>query len=110
MRCWAGELLEERRRRLRDLERFFLDLLPPNGTQQDYRDLILEVHGELNAFFPSRYKRFIVSGDNSHTALQTPLFYTQEVDGVVLNEWTSAFLVPTPFWVDLVEDFIPAPF
>ena len=90
--------------------RFFLDLLPPNGTQQDYRDLILTEHGLLNAEYPDRYKRFIVSGDNSHTALQSPLFYTQEVDGVLLNEWTEDFLVPTPFWVDLVEDFIPAPF
>jgi hypothetical protein len=90
--------------------RFFLDLLPPNGTQQDYRDLILAEHGALNATAPGRYKRFIVSGDNSHTALQTPLFYTQEVDGVLLNEWTDDFLVPRPFWVDLVQDFIPAPF
>jgi Pectinacetylesterase len=90
--------------------RFFLDLLPPNGTQQDYRDLILTEHGMLNAAHPLRYKRFIVSGDISHTALQTPLFYSQEVDGVVLNEWTQDFLVPTPHWVDLVEDFIPAPF
>ena len=90
--------------------RFFLDLLPPNGTQSDYRDLILTEHGLLNASHPDRYKRFIVSGDNSHTALQSPLFYTQEVDGVLLNEWAEDFLVPTPFWVDLVEDFIPAPF
>jgi len=90
--------------------RFFLDLLPPNGTQQDYRDLIVTEHGLLNAAFPRRYKRFIVSGDISHTALQTPLFYSQEVDGVLLNEWTEDFLVPTPFWVDLVQDFIPAPF
>jgi hypothetical protein len=90
--------------------RFFLDLLPPNGTQQDYRDLILAEHGALNATAPGRYKRFIVSGDNSHTALQSPLFYTQEVDGVLLNEWTDDFLVPRPFWVDLVQDFIPAPF
>jgi len=90
--------------------RFFLDMLPPNGSQQDYRDLILTEHGTLNDAHPDRYKRFIVSGDNSHTALQSPLFYTQEVDGVVLNEWTGDFLVPTPFWVDLVQDFIPAPF
>jgi len=90
--------------------RFFLDLLPPNGTQQDYRDLIVTEHGLLNASHPLRYKRFIVSGDNSHTALQSPLFYSQEVDGVPLNEWTDDFLVPRPFWVDLVQDFIPAPF
>ena len=59
--------------------------------------------------YPGRYKRFIVSGDGSHTALQNPLFNTQSVDGVPLNEWTDDFLVPRPFWVDLVEEFIPFP-
>ncbi|MBW2288830.1 MAG: hypothetical protein JRG90_13510 [Deltaproteobacteria bacterium] len=78
-------------------------------TQEMYRDLILTEHGALNDAHPDRYKRFIVSGDASHTALQSPLFYSQEVDGVPLNEWTEDFLVPTPFWVDLVEDFIPFP-
>ena len=86
--------------------RFFLNLLPPVGTQLDYRTLILDEHGMLNAFYPDRYKRFIVSGDGSHTALQSPLFYAQEVDGVPLNEWTTDFLVPKPFWVDLVQDLV----
>jgi len=75
----------------------------------NYRNLILTEHGKLNDAHPNRYKRFIVSGDTSHTALQTPLFYTQEVDGVTLNQWTEDFLVPRPFWVDLVEDFMPVP-
>jgi hypothetical protein len=88
-----------------ETNRFFASV----PTQELYRELILTEHGELNADHPNRYKRFIVSGDDSHTALQTPLFYSQEVDGVVLNEWTEDFLKPTPFWVDLVEDFIPLP-
>lgn len=84
--------------------RFFLDLLfDPVG----YRDLIVTEHGAINANHPDRYKRFIVRGDTSHTALQSPRFYSQEVDGVPLNEWTKDFLVPTPFWVDLVEDAVP---
>jgi hypothetical protein len=37
------------------------------------------------------------------------LFNSQTVDGVPLNVWTADFLVPTPFWVDLVQDFIPFP-
>jgi hypothetical protein len=85
--------------------RFFLQV----PTQPLYRGLILSEHGALSAAYPDRYKRFIVSGDGSHTALQNPLFYSQTVDGVVLNEWTADFLVPTPFWVDLVQDFIPFP-
>jgi hypothetical protein len=85
--------------------RFFTNV----PTQAQYRDLILTEHGALNAAHPDRYKRFIVSGDSSHTALQSPLFYSQEVDGVPLNEWTADFLVPKPFWVDIVEDFVPLP-
>ena len=77
--------------------------MPPDA----YRDLILTEHGALNAAHPDRYKRFIVSGDTSHTALQTPLFYSQDANGVLLNEWTDDFLVPRPFWVDIVEDALP---
>ncbi len=93
----------------------FFDPLPPiipfpSGlSQSQYRDLILTEHGALNAAHPDRYKRFIVSGDSSHTALQSTRFYTFDADGVPLNEWTDDFLVPTPFWVDIVEAFAPLP-
>jgi hypothetical protein len=81
--------------------RFFLGLLAdPAG----FRDLIVTEHGLIHEAHPDRYKRFIVAGDISHTALQGPLFYSQDANGVLLNEWTRDFLVPTPFWVDLVED------
>lgn len=84
--------------------RFFLRLLAdPAG----FRELVVTEHGLINDAHPDRYKRFIVSGDDSHTALQTPLFYVQDANGVPLNEWMDDFLVPRPFWVDLVED--PAP-
>jgi len=85
--------------------RFFLQV----PTQADFRALIIAGHEPLNDAYPDRYKRFFVSGDASHTALQTPLFYSQEIDGVPLNEWTNDFLVPTPFWTDVVEDFMPLP-
>jgi len=85
--------------------RFFMSV----PTQELYRALILSEHGSLNEAYPFRYKRFIVSGDGSHTALGSPLFYSQTVDGVPLNEWTADFLVGRPFWEDLVEDFIPFP-
>ncbi len=85
--------------------RFFLNV----PTQAEYRTLILNGHGPLESAFPDRYKRFIVSGDDSHTALQSPLFYSQDANGVFLNEWTDEFLVPTPFWIDIVEDFVPLP-
>lgn len=84
--------------------RFFLDLL---GDPAGFRDLIVTQHGLLNAAHPDRYKRFIVAGDVSHTALQVPLFYTQDANGVFLNEWVDDFLIGRPFWVDIVEDAVP---
>jgi hypothetical protein len=84
--------------------RFFLGLL---GDQPKFRQLVVDGHGAINALYPDRYKRFIVAGDGSHTALGSPLFYTQTADGTVLSEWTSDFLIPTPFWVDIVEDALP---
>jgi hypothetical protein len=100
-----------------------------DGTRMDpvaYRDLILTEHGALNEAHPKRYKRFIVSGDDTHGAVQvtapTPnfpapqpfSFYTQEANGVLLSEWTAEFLSPGAgnsqgFWDDIVEDYVPVP-
>jgi len=85
--------------------RFFL--LIPN--QFFYRALITSVHGEVNSLFPDTYKTFIRSGDDSHTALGTPLFYTATANGVPLHEWTKDFLRDKKGWVDIVEDFVPVP-
>ncbi len=66
-------------------------------------------HLTIAVAYPKRYKRFIVSGDTSHTALQTPLFYTQDANGVPLNKWTRDFIARKKSWVDIVEDFVAAP-
>jgi hypothetical protein len=84
--------------------RFFLDLLFDPAA---FRDLVVTEHGLLNAAHPDRYKRFIVAGDETHTALQSPLFYTQDAYGVFLNQWVEDFLVPRPMWIDIVEDAVP---
>ena len=81
--------------------RFFLGLL---GDPAGFRALVVGEHGEIRAAFPDRYKRSIVAGDISHTALQTPLFDTQEANGIVLSDWTEDFLLARPGWVDVVED------
>lgn len=81
--------------------RFFLGLL---GNQPLFRQIVVTTHGAIHDAHPNRYKRYIVAGDVSHTALQTPLFYSQTADGVLLNEWTDDFLVPRPSWVDIVEE------
>ena len=93
--------------------RFFLGLLfDPLG----FRDLVVTEHGMLNDAHPNRYKRFIVAGDSSHTALQSPLFNTQEANGVRLSKWTKKFLKAEcdaeedddddedDGWIDIVED------
>ncbi len=64
-----------------------------------YRELILTEHGALNEAYPRRYKRFIVSGDDTHGAVQvtadTPnfpqdqpfSFYQREANGTPLTTW-----------------------
>lgn len=97
-----------------------------DGTLMDpqvYRDLILTEHGALNEAYPRRYKRFIVSGDDTHGAVQvtasTPnfptqpfLFYTQQANGTMLTEWATEFIRigarQSKFgWKDIVEDYVP---
>lgn len=85
--------------------RFFMKV----PTQEQYRELLLTEHGALHDRFPDRYKTFIRSGDDEHTALQRPTFYLGAANGVPLDVWTDDFLVPRPFWVDIVEDFVPIP-
>lgn len=86
---------------------------PANGVfglnQVQYRELILLEHGKIKAAHPLRYKRFIVSGEDSHTALQSPLFYSQEANGVKLSDWTADFLKNKKGWKDIVEEFIALP-
>lgn len=90
---------------------FYVPFDPANGVlgleQETYREIILPAHGSVNSEFPDRYKRFLVSGDDSHTALQTPLFYTQLADGVPLNEWVRDLIKRKNQWADIVEDFEP---
>lgn len=99
--------------------RFFVNIF----SQSQYRDLVVDTHGEVNQKFPNRYKRFIRSGDNSHTAFQTPLYYFGTANGVPLYQWIDDLMNPPAAgkgfgsrkgnaktdWVDIVEDFQPAP-
>ena len=78
---------------------------PPGRFPKSLRNLILTEHGALNDAYPKRYKRFIVSADDTHGAVQGAapsssfpfpqpnLFYTQEANGVLLSDWTTEFVV-----------------
>jgi hypothetical protein len=90
-----------------------------------YRSLILAEHGALNEAYPRRYKRFIVSGDDTHGAVQatagTPnflpdffSFYAKEANGTPLPVWATEFVRigqrQSQFgWKDIVEDYEPVP-
>ena len=91
---------------------------------ETYRDLILTEHGALNEAYPKRYKRFIVSADDTHGAVQvtasTPnfpyqqpfSFYTREANGTMLTDWATEFVRigsrQSKFgWKDIVEDYVP---
>ena len=93
---------------------------------EDYRALILKEHGALNEAYPRRYKRFIVSDDDTHGAVQetapTPnfpfkqpySFYTQEANGTPLTKWAAELVRigqrQSKFgWKDIVEDYVPVP-
>src|SRR5210317_1530506 len=100
-----------------------------DGTLMDpevYRELILTEHGALNEAHPKRYKRFIVSGDDTHGAIQATapspsfpfpqpfLFYTQEANGTLLSYWAAELVRigqrQSKFgWKDIVEDYEPVP-
>ena len=98
-----------------------------DGSRMDpevYRDLILTEHGAINEAYPKRYKRFIVSGDDTHGAVQETAptfnfpfpqffsFYTQEANGTPLTKWASELVRigqrQSQFgWKDIVEDYVP---
>ncbi|MGB5347151.1 MAG: pectin acetylesterase-family hydrolase [Woeseia sp.] len=80
--------------------RFFMGLL---NDPLAYRNLVIREHGEIHDLFPSRYKRFIQANKISHTALQTPDFYTS-ADGVPLYQWLKKFLKNKRGWDDIVEE------
>jgi hypothetical protein len=96
-----------------------------DGSRMDpeaYRELLLSEHGALNEAHPKRYKVFIVSGDDTHGAVQgaaaspcfesqPDLFYKQEANGVLLSEWSSEFIRiggrQSKFgWKNVVEDYL----
>jgi len=84
---------------------FFLNV----ATQTQYRQILLDGHDPLNPAYPDRYKRYIVSGSGSHTALGTDLYYIETANGVPLYQWTDDFVNNGVGWIDIVEDFVPLP-
>uniref|UniRef100_A0A7S2IG06 Pectin acetylesterase n=1 Tax=Helicotheca tamesis TaxID=374047 RepID=A0A7S2IG06_9STRA len=85
--------------------RYFLGLLtraPNDGAT--FRRLVVDELGSVAHAHADRYRRFIVSGDQTHTILQSDHFYDQTANGVLLTEWTEHFLMFSPQWKDIVEE------
>lgn len=61
------------------------------------------VSGGIAAEFPTRFKRYLPIGTR-HTVLPLPTFYKLSVDGTVVRDWVSDFLVDGPAWRDIVEE------
>ena len=76
---------------------FFIDLDGPA-----YRDLILDVTGNLEAEYPNRFERFFPLGDE-HTVLLSGTFYEQTIRETSLLDWTRAFLDDPESWADVIE-------
>ncbi len=76
-----------------------------------YRDLLLDVSGEIQSRQPDRFKRYFVQGA-SHVILLgagvgpdgvTADFDRVEIDGIGLRAWLRDFLSDGPDWRDLIE-------
>jgi len=84
--------------------RFFIGVF----DHLQFRNMLLDVTDPINEAHPNRYKRFIPHG-TSHTLLRGDLYYTQSANGVRFVDWVEDFVNHAPGWVDIVEDFVPAP-
>lgn len=85
--------------------RFLLEV----PTQAAYRQILLDGHDPLHEAHPKRYKPFIRSGDDEHTALGLDTFFLGAANGTPLYEWTRSFVIGSRRWTDIVEDFVPIP-
>jgi hypothetical protein len=81
--------------------RSFLQLSGP-----DYEALLRQVTDDIHSRQPDRFKRFFIQG-SSHTIVELPTFYTTEIAGTTMRDWTADMLVDGPKWQDLIEGANP---
>lgn len=79
----------------------FLELDGPG-----YEALLRQVTDDLRSRQSERFKRFFVQG-SIHTVLELPSFFTTEIEGTSIRDWTADLLVDGPAWQDLIEAFNP---
>jgi Protein of unknown function (DUF3089)/Pectinacetylesterase len=71
-----------------------------------FESLLRTVTDDIHSRYPQRFKRFFPQG-TSHTVLETPAFYTLDIAGLKVRDWTADFLADGPNWQDVIEGFNP---
>ncbi len=66
-----------------------------------FGSLLRTVTNDVQGRYPDRIKRFFPRGA-THTALVSDNFYTEELNGITVREWTADFLSNGPKWQDLI--------
>jgi hypothetical protein len=69
-----------------------------------YEALLLDVTDDIHGRQPERFQRFFIQGED-HTVLELPIFYTTEIGGTTVRDWTADLLADGPLWQDLIEGF-----
>jgi hypothetical protein len=75
-----------------------------NLSADAYEALLLGVTDDIRSRQPERFNRFFVQGE-SHTVLGLPAFYTTEIDGMAIRDWTVDVLDGASDWQDLIEGY-----
>ncbi|MEO8605081.1 MAG: pectin acetylesterase-family hydrolase [bacterium] len=77
-----------------------------NLTAEAYEALLRQVTDDIHSRQPQRFKRFFIQGE-SHTILELPGFFTTEISGTTVRDWTAELLDGSSDWQDLIEGFNP---
>jgi hypothetical protein len=75
-----------------------------NLSREAYEALLVGVTDDIHGRQPERFQRFFIQGED-HTVLASPTFYTTEIGGTTVREWTADLLAGGPLWQDLIEGF-----
>ena len=68
----------------------------------DFKNLLLSVTGDIHHDHPNRFQRFFVNG-SMHTVLELPSYYTMQVSGTTLTQWTADMVTDTADWKDTLQ-------
>ncbi len=68
----------------------------------DFKNLLLSVTGEIHQDHPNRFQRYFVNG-SMHTMLELSSYYSMQVSGTTLSQWTADEVTDTADWKDTLQ-------